>query len=94
MMFYHLFTIFHHCLLLCVSDIPSETASRTLKLVAKSLQKLANLVEFGAKESFMTVVNPFIVQNKQRMLMFLDELSVSRPLKYSLLWIVIIHCTK
>lgn len=29
--------------------MPSETALRTLILVAKSLQNLANLVEFGTK---------------------------------------------
>lgn len=31
------------------TDPPSSTASRTLTLVAKSVQNLANLVEFGAK---------------------------------------------
>ncbi|XP_042305589.1 ras GTPase-activating protein 1 isoform X2 [Sceloporus undulatus] len=32
-----------------VTDSPSPTAARTLTLVAKSVQNLANLVEFGAK---------------------------------------------
>uniref|UniRef100_A0A8C9T7C2 RAS p21 protein activator 1 n=1 Tax=Scleropages formosus TaxID=113540 RepID=A0A8C9T7C2_SCLFO len=32
-----------------ISDPPSPTAGRTLTLVAKSVQNLANLVEFGAK---------------------------------------------
>uniref|UniRef100_A0AAY4C9A0 Uncharacterized protein n=1 Tax=Denticeps clupeoides TaxID=299321 RepID=A0AAY4C9A0_9TELE len=32
-----------------IADPPSVTASRTLTLVAKSVQNLANLVEFGAK---------------------------------------------
>ncbi|XP_048786309.1 ras GTPase-activating protein 1-like isoform X5 [Lagopus muta] len=32
-----------------ISDSPSPTAARTLTLVAKSVQNLANLVEFGAK---------------------------------------------
>ncbi|XP_023933304.1 ras GTPase-activating protein 1 [Lingula anatina] len=58
-----------------ITETPSEVAARSLKLVAKSLQNLANLVEFGAKEPFMEVVNPFILGNKQRMVMFLDELS-------------------
>ncbi|KAG8456401.1 hypothetical protein GDO86_002255 [Hymenochirus boettgeri] len=76
-----------------VSDSPSPTAARTLTLVAKSLQNLANLVEFGAKaregeaadvpqsciflsgaEPYMEGVNPFIKNNKHRMIMFLDEL--------------------
>ncbi len=35
----------------CISfaDPPSSAAGRTLTLVAKSVQNLANLVEFGAK---------------------------------------------
>ncbi|RVE68333.1 hypothetical protein OJAV_G00090660 [Oryzias javanicus] len=57
-----------------IDDPPSSTAGRTLTLVAKSVQNLANLVEFGAKEPYMEGVNPFIKCNKQRMIMFLDEL--------------------
>ncbi|CAG2246074.1 RASA1 [Mytilus edulis] len=38
-----------------ITETPTETASRTLKLIAKALQNLANLVEFGAKESFMEI---------------------------------------
>jgi len=34
---------------LFLPDSPSPTAARTLTLVAKSVQNLANLVEFGAK---------------------------------------------
>uniref|UniRef100_A0A8C3RDN4 RAS p21 protein activator 1 n=2 Tax=Cyanoderma ruficeps TaxID=181631 RepID=A0A8C3RDN4_9PASS len=59
---------------LFLSDSPSPTAARTLTLVAKSVQNLANLVEFGAKEPYMEGVNPFIKSNKHRMIMFLDEL--------------------
>ncbi|XP_014669624.1 PREDICTED: ras GTPase-activating protein 1-like [Priapulus caudatus] len=58
-----------------VTETPSDTAARTLILVAKSLQNLANLVEFGAKEPYMECVNPFIVKHKHRIVMFLDELS-------------------
>lgn len=85
-------------------DPPSSAAGRTLTLVAKSVQNLANLVEFGAKvqitwtvhvgdipfvisavsdesvpkqEPYMEGVNPFIKNNKHRMIMFLDELGVS-----------------
>jgi len=46
-------------------------------MVAKCLQNLANLVEFGGKEPYMEVVNPFILKNKERMVVFLDQLSVS-----------------
>ena len=38
---------------MCFTETPSETASRTLKLIAKALQNLANLVEFGAKVCFL-----------------------------------------
>ncbi|XP_053405598.1 ras GTPase-activating protein 1-like [Mercenaria mercenaria] len=58
-----------------ITETPSETAVRTLKLIAKALQNLANLVEFGVKEQFMTCVNPFIKNNKARMVEFLDKLS-------------------
>lgn len=45
-------------------------------MVAKCLQNLANLIEFGGKEQHMEVVNPFILKNKERMIVFLDQLSV------------------
>ncbi|KAI5724779.1 hypothetical protein M8J77_007067 [Diaphorina citri] len=44
-------------------------------MVAKCLMNLANLVEFGGKEQYMEVVNPFILKNKERMVVFLDQLS-------------------
>jgi Ras GTPase-activating protein 1 len=51
-------------------------------MIAKCLQNLANLVEFGAKESYMEVVNPFILKNKERMVVFLDHLSSVREKPY------------
>uniref|UniRef100_A0A2H1VI96 SFRICE_007951 n=1 Tax=Spodoptera frugiperda TaxID=7108 RepID=A0A2H1VI96_SPOFR len=58
-----------------VSSSPPAHAQRSLLMVAKCLQNLANLVEFGAKEPYMEVVNPFILKNKERMVVFLDQLS-------------------
>ncbi|XP_063368030.1 ras GTPase-activating protein 1 [Cydia amplana] len=58
-----------------VAAAPSPHAQRSLVMVAKCLQNLANLVEFGAKEPYMEVVNPFILKNKERMVVFLDQLS-------------------
>ena len=55
---------------------PAPAATRSLVMIAKCLQNLANLVEFGVKESYMEVVNPFILKNKERMVVFLDHLSV------------------
>ncbi|XP_033127219.1 ras GTPase-activating protein 1-like [Anneissia japonica] len=62
-----------------VSDAPSPMASRTLTIVAKAIQNLANQVEFGAnyKEPYMEALNPFIVLNKGRMVHFLNELAQS-----------------
>ena len=53
---------------------PSESSMRTLKLVAKAVQNLANLVEF--KEQFMTILNPFICRHMPDMIKFINELSV------------------
>lgn len=59
------------------AEPPHQTAARSLIMIAKCLQNLANLVEFGGKEQYMEVVNPFILKNKERMVVFLDHLSVS-----------------
>lgn len=59
-----------------ISETPSHNAARSLIMVAKCLQNLANLVEFGGKEPYMEVVNPFILKNKERMVYYLDQLSV------------------
>ena len=66
-----------------ISETPSHNASRSLIMVAKCLQNLANLVEFGGKEPYMEVVNPFILKNKERMIYYLDQLSVGVLIKCS-----------
>lgn len=58
-----------------LQEPPHPTASRSLIMIAKCLQNLANLVEFGGKEPYMEVVNPFILKNKERMISYLDLLS-------------------
>lgn len=63
-------------------------------MVAKCLQNLANLVEFGGKEPYMEVVNPFILKNKERMVVFLDQLSVSLHLIFILIYISRIYSWK
>jgi len=56
---------------------PIEKAQgRSLTLVAKTLQNLGNLVEFGYKEAFMKDMNPFIVQRFDRVKSFIDKISV------------------
>lgn len=59
-----------------LQEPPHPMASRSLIMVAKCLQNLANLIEFGGKEPYMEVVNPFILKNKERMINYLDMLSV------------------
>ncbi|XP_042233634.1 ras GTPase-activating protein 1-like isoform X2 [Homarus americanus] len=58
-----------------LQEPPHPMASRSLIMIAKCLQNLANLVEFGGKEPYMEVVNPFILKNKERMITYLDTLS-------------------
>ena len=65
-----------------LSDPVPPAAARSLVMIAKCLQNLANLVEFGGKEPYMEVVNPFILKNKERMVVFLDHLSSVRDKPY------------
>ncbi|XP_043221540.1 ras GTPase-activating protein 1-like isoform X2 [Amphibalanus amphitrite] len=58
-----------------LTEPPPLQGARSLVMVAKCLQNLANLVEFGGKEPYMEVVNPFIIKNRERMVGFLDHLS-------------------
>lgn len=57
--------------------MPSQAVDRNLKLVTKSVQNVANLVEFKGKEPFMTVLNPFISQHVDKIKKFVDMISVS-----------------
>ncbi|XP_005103165.1 ras GTPase-activating protein 1 [Aplysia californica] len=70
-----------------VQENPSETAARTLKLVAKVLQNLANLVDVGPKEAYMEVVQPFVKKYRDKMILYLDELSnvPKEPLSHEVL---------
>jgi len=65
-----------------LSEPVPPAAMRSLVMIAKCLQNLANLVEFGGKEPYMEVVNPFILKNKERMVVFLDHLSSVREKPY------------
>ena len=74
-----------------IADTPSYNAARSLIMVAKCLQNLANLVEFGGKEPYMEVVNPFILKNKERMVYYLDQLSVRLLIVFSLNnWLILL----
>ncbi|KAJ3321149.1 hypothetical protein HDV06_004602 [Boothiomyces sp. JEL0866] len=56
-----------------ILDPPS---SRKLLLIAKTLQNLSNLVEFGQKEPFMEPMNAFITSKIIDMKKFIDQISV------------------
>lgn len=43
---------------------PAPQAQRTLTLIAKTLQGLANMTLFGGKEPWMAVMNPFLQDNR------------------------------
>ena len=56
---------------------PKQSARRQLILLSKVLQNLANGVKFGAKETFMTKLNGFIISNQEKLKAFYDKISVS-----------------
>ncbi|KAI9205872.1 Rho GTPase activation protein [Polychytrium aggregatum] len=60
-----------------MSEHPDPITSRTLTLIAKIIQNLANLSEFEGKEPHMGCFNPFIVEHIQSMKAFINTLSVS-----------------
>lgn len=55
-------------------DHPRPKAQRTLTLIAKSLQVLANLSTFGQKEAWMEPMNRFIASHKQGVKDFIDDI--------------------
>jgi hypothetical protein len=57
-----------------------QQASRKLTLIAKTLQNLGNLIEFGQKEAYMAPMNVFINSKVSGMKRFLDEISSSVPI--------------
>ncbi|RCI08274.1 hypothetical protein L249_8358 [Ophiocordyceps polyrhachis-furcata BCC 54312] len=59
-----------------VSSVPTKEMRRGLLLIAKIIQNLANNVLFGAKESYMFPLNPFLVQHIHLVTGFLREVAV------------------
>ncbi|CAI4212233.1 unnamed protein product [Parascedosporium putredinis] len=54
-------------------DHPRPRAQRTLTLIAKALQALANLTTFGQKESWMEPMNKFLGSHRQSVKEFIDN---------------------
>jgi Ras GTPase-activating protein 1 len=55
---------------------------RGLVLVAKTLQNLANGIEFGAKENYMVFMNAFLQSNRDIIHSYFDEMAVRRFLSF------------
>jgi len=56
-------------------DIPKEEA-RALTLIAKTIQNIGNLAEFGYKEPYMKDANPFIVERFEKLKSYIRAISV------------------
>lgn len=63
---------------LCV-DHPGVRAQRTLTLIAKSLQGLANMTTFGIKEPWMSPMNEFLAEHKAELKDFVDSVTNISP---------------
>ena len=54
----------------------SSQESRTLTLIAKTLQNLGNLTEFGQKEQFMAPINQYIESRLGDIKLYLDKVAI------------------
>lgn len=59
-------------------DAPSKELRRGLVFIAKIIQNLANNVQFGGKEAYMTVMNDFVTDRLPHVNGFLKAISVRR----------------
>jgi hypothetical protein len=57
-----------------IDEQPSISFTRDLTLITKVIQNLANFVDFGKKEDFMTIANPWLNKKKNDMKAFLEKL--------------------
>ncbi|KAJ5232080.1 hypothetical protein N7468_005036 [Penicillium chermesinum] len=57
-----------------LKDHPRPRAQRTLTLIAKALQGLANMTNFGNKEPWMEPMNKFLIGNRVEFKKFVDDI--------------------
>lgn len=56
------------------TDHPRPHIRRTLTLIAKALQGLANMTTFGSKEPWMEPMNKFLTKNRAEFKEFIDSI--------------------
>ncbi len=61
---------------LVLLELITSKNRRSLVLISKVLQNLANDVEFGDKEPYMAVMNYFIIKKRKALQEFFSELAV------------------